>query len=76
MRHQPLTAGLVDGTTPVLDDDDLQAGPRGVRGGDQARRPASGHQQINHDKDRKASFSTRIRVRSNSALATENTSPR
>src|SRR5262245_2905567 len=77
VRHQAFTAGLVDGALTFLDDDRLEAGPRSVDGGGQARRPAPRDHQVDHVegvRDRSALSSTEIRVHNSSALRTVNTS--
>ncbi len=47
-RHDAFSAGFVDGRGPGFDDDGLQAGERGVDGGGQTGRPATGHQYVDH----------------------------
>ncbi len=74
VRHQALTAGLIDHTGAPLDDDHLQAGPGAVQRSRQAGRTASDDEQVDHDRLASAAFSTRIRVLSRTALKTENSS--
>ena len=74
VRHQTLAAGLVDGSAPTVEDHHLQPRAGGVRRGGQTGRATAGDQQVDHDSLAKASFSTRIRVVSRTALRTVNTS--
>jgi hypothetical protein len=73
MWHQPLTAGLVDGSASPLDDNNLEARPGAVQCGGQSGRATPADQQINHVSLASASFSTLIRVRSSAAFSTVNT---
>ena len=74
VRHQALAAGLVDGAGASLHDGDVQAGARRVQGGDQTRRAAACHQEVDHVRLANALFSVAIRVRSSAALRIVKTS--
>ena len=73
VRHQTLSAGLVDGSAAPVDDDDVEAGPYGVQCGGEPGRAASGDEQVDHFRLARAEFSVLSRVRSSAALQTVKT---
>lgn len=74
VRHQPFTAGLVDGPGAAFHHGDLKSGAGGVDGRGQARRSGAGDQEIVHDSLANAEFSTETRVLSRAALRVVNAS--
>ncbi len=76
--HEPLAAGLVDGTRSRFDDGDVEAAQAGADGGRQAHRAAAGDQEVDHGDGAgsvaSAAFSTRRRTASSGRLRTVKTS--
>ena len=73
--HQPLSAGLVDGTGPRLAEQHRQTDEASLDGSGQAHRAASDHEEVRVDHDTVASArsSTGMRTARTAALASVNT---